>query len=147
MIVRIVPCVILFFKGIGLSLIYIAEAGNIIGVHIQHRLLCILGGGNRRRCIFIILADAQEYCRQHHQCQQHSDHLSLFLFHNNTLTFLSSFSVLMLIALFCSNRFYLIRLPNQITNPAIIQPTGRITVTSNPNNRICAESTTRLETS
>ena len=26
---------------------------------------------------FIILADAQECCRQH-QCQQHSDHLSLF---------------------------------------------------------------------
>ncbi len=81
MIVRIVPCFILFFKGIGLSLIYIAEAGNIIGVHIQHRLLCILGSGRRGCYIFIILSDAQEYCRQHHQCQQHSDHLSLFLFH------------------------------------------------------------------
>ena len=147
MIVRIVPCFILFFKGIGLSLIYITEAGNIIGVHIQHRLLCILGGGSHRRCIFIILSDAQECCRQNHQCQQHSDHLSLFLFHNNTLTFLSSFSVLMLIALFCSKRFYLFRLRNQITNPAIIQPTGRIMVTNKPSSRICAESTTRLETS
>ena len=147
MIVCIVPGIILFFKGIGLSLIYIAEAGNIIGVHIQHRLLCILGGGSRRRCIFIILADAQECCRQHYQCQQHPNHLSLFLFHNNTLTFLSSFSFLMLIALFCSKRFYLFRLPNQITNPAITQPTGSIMVTSSPSSRICAESTTRLETS
>ena len=42
---------------------------------------------------------------------------------------------------------YFFRLRNQITNPTIIQPTGRITVTSSPSSRICAESTTRLETS